>query len=79
MHPSILFNYPMSFEKILQAAIWQEGKDYVALCLNNNISSFGKNKKETLANLKEAVLLYEEDTDNQASDIKNLEITTLTI
>ncbi len=42
--------------------VWKEGKYYVAQCLNVDISSFGKNKKEALDNLDEALELFLEDT-----------------
>lgn len=45
----------------LQNIIWKEGKYYVAQCLNVDISSFGKTKKEAAKNLKEALELYFED------------------
>lgn len=45
----------------LKSVIWKEGKFYVAQCLNVDVSSFGKTKKEALANLKEALELYFED------------------
>ena len=41
--------------------IWQEGKLYVAKCLEVEVASQGKNKKEALNNLKEALELYFED------------------
>ena len=41
--------------------VWQEGKYYVAQCLNVDVSSFGESKKEALANLNEALGLYFED------------------
>lgn len=43
------------------AITWREGKFYVAQCLNVDISSFGKTKKEALKNLEEALELYFED------------------
>ena len=46
----------------LQSVVWKEGKQYVAQCLNVDVSSFGKTKKEALENLKEALELYFEDT-----------------
>ncbi len=46
----------------LRNVVWKEGKYYVAQCLNVDISSFGKTKKEALANLDEALELYLEDT-----------------
>lgn len=47
--------------KNLLAVTWKEGKYYVAQCLNVDVSSFGKTKKEALKNLEEAVELYFED------------------
>lgn len=46
----------------LKNVVWKEGKYYVAQCLNVDVSSFGKTKKEALANLDEALELYFEDT-----------------
>ncbi|MFY9484864.1 MAG: type II toxin-antitoxin system HicB family antitoxin [Patescibacteria group bacterium] len=45
----------------LQNIVWKEGKYYVAQCLNVDVSSFGKTKKEALENLQEALALYFED------------------
>lgn len=55
----------------LKVAIWKEGKYYVAQCLNVDISSFDKTKKEALKNLDEALELYFEDAD--ISDITKIE------
>ena len=52
----------------LKNVVWKEGRYYVAQCLNIDISSFGKTKKEALANLDEALVLYFED-------VKTLRIT----
>jgi predicted RNase H-like HicB family nuclease len=41
--------------------VWKEGKCYVSQCLNVDVSSFGKTKKEALKNLEEALELYMED------------------
>ena len=48
----------------LKNVVWKEGKYYVAQCLNVDVSSFGKTKKEALANLDEALELYLEDVKN---------------
>ncbi len=48
----------------LKNVVWKEGKYYVAQCLNVEVSSFGKTKKEALAALDEALELYFEDTKN---------------
>lgn len=45
----------------LKNVVWKEGKYYVAQCLNVDVSSFGKNKKEAMRNLDEALELYFED------------------
>ena len=45
----------------LKNVVWKEGKYYVAQCLNVDVSSFGKTKKEALSNLDEALELYFED------------------
>jgi predicted RNase H-like HicB family nuclease len=45
----------------LKNVVWKEGKYYVAQCLNVEVSSFGKTKKEALAALDEALGLYFED------------------
>jgi len=45
----------------LKNIIWKEGKYYVARCLNVEVSSFGRTRKEALANLEEALALYFED------------------
>ena len=45
----------------LKNVVWKEGGNYVALCLNTNVSSFGKTRKEALDSLQEALELYFED------------------
>ncbi len=55
----------------LKNVIWKEGKYYVAQCLNVDVSSFGKTKKEALANLDEALELYFEDV--QISKVTKVE------
>ena len=47
--------------QIYQSVVYQEGKYYVAQCLNVDISSFGETEQEALANLQEALELYMED------------------
>lgn len=41
----------------LKHIVWREGKHYVAQCLNVDVSSFGRTKKEALENLQEALEL----------------------
>jgi len=45
----------------LKSVVWREGKYYVSQCLDVDISSFGKTKKEALEMLGEALELYFED------------------
>ena len=56
----------------LKNVVWKEGKYYVAQCLNVDVSSFGKTKKEALANLDEALNLYFEDSTENKTEIKNI-------
>ena len=44
--------------KEIDFILWQEGKYYVARCLNIEVSSFGESVDEAIKNLKEAVELY---------------------
>jgi len=41
------------------ALVWREGKWYVARSLELEVASQGKSRKEALANLREAVDLYQ--------------------
>ena len=64
----------------LQSIVWKEGKYYVAQCLNIDISSFGKTKKEALKNLDEALELYFEDASpSLISRVEQPEIVQLTL
>ncbi|MFA5961997.1 MAG: hypothetical protein WC848_04920 [Parcubacteria group bacterium] len=45
----------------LKNVVWKEGEYYVAQCLNVDVSSFGKTKKEALCALDEALELYFEN------------------
>jgi len=40
------------------AAVWREGKWYVAQCLEVEVASQGETEEEALANLKEALELH---------------------
>jgi len=42
----------------LKSVVWKEGRYFVVQCLNVDVSSFGKTKKEALVNLDEALELY---------------------
>lgn len=64
----------------LKNIVWQEGKYFVAQCLNVEVSSFGENKAEALANLTEALELYFEDTPlDSMQQVENPEIVTTSL
>ena len=43
------------------AVLWQEGKWFVAECVELEVASQGRSEGEALRNLEEAVLLYLQD------------------
>lgn len=43
---------------LLKNLVWKEGAFYVAQCLNVDVSSFGKTRKEALAHIEDALELY---------------------
>ena len=45
----------------LKSVVWKEGDYYISQCLDVDVSSFGKTKKEALAMLQDALELYFED------------------
>ena len=51
----------MKRPKQFNTVIWKEGKFFVAQCLNVDVSSFGKTKKDAMQNIDEALALYFED------------------
>ena len=51
--------------------VWKEEDNYVAQCLNIDVSSFGKSKEEALINLNEAIELYMEDASME--DVNKIE------
>jgi predicted RNase H-like HicB family nuclease len=46
------------FMRQIHYTLYREDSDYVAQCLDYDVSSFGATKEEALAMLKEAVELY---------------------
>lgn len=58
----------------LEAIVWREGDDFVAQCLNVDVSSFGSSKQEALASLKEAVQLYFEDDTHGVIEVDKPEL-----
>jgi predicted RNase H-like HicB family nuclease len=64
---------------VLKNVVWKEGKFYVAQCLNVDVSSFGKSKKEALNNLQEALALYFEDVPRKTAIVERPELVRLTV
>jgi predicted RNase H-like HicB family nuclease len=57
------------------SAVWREGKQYVAQCLNVDVASFGSTKAAALKNLKEVLELYLEDVPvSKITRIRNLSL-----
>jgi predicted RNase H-like HicB family nuclease len=48
--------------KPITYCVYREEKDFVAQCLNVDVSSFGATREEAILNLREAVELYFEGT-----------------
>jgi len=65
----------------LKSVIWKEGRYYVAQCLNVDVSSFGKTKKEALRNIDEALELYFEDvkSSSRIAKVERPEVVELSI
>ncbi len=64
----------------LKNAIWKEGKYYVALNFNTQVSSFGETRKEALDSLEEALSLYLEDAPvSKMIKVERLDIVPLTL
>ena len=67
-------------EIALKNIVWQEGKYFVAQCLNIDISSFGETREEALVNLNEALQLFFEDASpDQIQQVENPEIVTTSL
>ncbi len=45
----------------LKSVVWKEGNYYISQCLEVDVSSYGKTKKEALSMLQDALSLYFED------------------
>jgi len=55
---------------VYQSVVYQEGKYFVAQCLDIDISSFGDTEQLALKNLQEALELYLEDAPTSHSTPK---------
>ena len=64
----------------LQSVIWKEDDYYISQCLDVDVSSFGKTKKEALENLQDALELYFEDVPfPEKAAVKNPAIASVTL
>ena len=64
----------------MKVVVWKEGKHHVAQCLNIDVSSFGKTKKEALANIHEALELYfEVGLPKELTVVENPELAKLSV
>lgn len=56
----------------LKSVVWKEDDYYISQCLEVEVSSYGKTKKEALVNLQDALELYFEDIPlPEKSTVKN--------
>ena len=64
----------------LKSVVWKEGDYYISQCLEVDVSSFGKTKKEALARLQEALELYFEDIPlPKKATVKNPTVSSVTL
>ncbi|HAL50116.1 MAG: hypothetical protein UU40_C0015G0020 [Candidatus Uhrbacteria bacterium GW2011_GWD2_41_121] len=64
----------------LKSIVWKEGDYYVSQCLEVEVSSFGKTKKEALAMLQDALSLYFEDAPiPERTEVKKPAIVSVTV
>jgi len=63
----------------LKTVVYKEGDSYISQCLDVDVSSFGKTKKEALAMLTDALNLYFEDIPlpEKTKRIKNVSIASI--
>ena len=61
--------------RTIQYTLHREDSDYVAQCLDFDISSFGSTEQEALENLKEAAELYLEDAPDAGNSPQITEVT----
>jgi len=62
----------------LHALLWKEDALFVSKCLEIEVASQGKTKKESLSNLEEALSLYfEDESTTNPSPLKDVELHTV--
>ena len=65
--------------KKVHYTLYREDSDWVVQCLDYDISTFGSTEQEALANLKEAVELYLEDSPENSLSISEVKVGELAI
>lgn len=60
--------------KKIHYTLYREENDFVAQCLDYDVSSFGPTEQEALANLKEAIELFLEDSDEVTPSITEVSV-----
>ena len=56
----------------LKSVVWKEGDYFISQCLEVDVSSFGKTRKQALDNLQDALKLYFDDIPlPQKLEVKN--------
>ncbi len=67
--------------KNFTSVVWKEGDYYISQCLDVDVSSFGKTRKEALAMLTDALSLYFEDVPlpTAAERVKNPMFASITL
>jgi len=60
--------------RTIHYTLYREDSDFVVQCLDYDISTFGSNEQEALANLKEAVELYLEDAPENSHEISEVKV-----
>ena len=64
----------------LKSVVWKEGDCYISQCLEVDVSSYGKTRKEALAMLEDALSLYFEDAPlPRKTEVKNPAIVSVTL
>ncbi len=58
MTPIQSFRLMISMKRNLNAVVWQEGKWFVAQCLEIDVASQGITEKKAIENLREALTLH---------------------
>jgi predicted RNase H-like HicB family nuclease len=65
--------------RTIHYTLYREDDDFVAQCLDYEVSSFGATEQEALENLREAVELYLEDSVEPAPSITQVSVGELAI